>query len=279
MYFRSIHRLWRTATLAATGVAGDSPLFVLDYALRVLRVGVLLSLWRVLLGEQGGDAVGANAASGSAASGDAALSLGAVLTYTLVAEAFAEQLSCRTGVDLALWDGSIATRLVRPMGLTAQFAAESVGRWSLGFALFSVPLLVAAPWLGVDPLPASPAAGALFALSLPLAVAVGMALEFVFAALMATFGWSNWEVERWRSVVGKLLSGAIIPLALYPWGLGAIFEWLPFAAMASAPLRIYTGTGPPLLLLLTQVAWALALWALASWLWRVSRERMVVYGG
>ena len=29
-----------------------------------------------------------------------------------------------------------------------------------------------------------------------------------------------------------LLSGSLLPLAFYPWGIGDVFGWLPFAAMA-----------------------------------------------
>ena len=54
------------------------------------------------------------------------------------------------------------------------FAAESFGGWGLGLCLFSLPLLQFAPLLGVNPLPASGAAGGLFLLSLILAVAVGL---------------------------------------------------------------------------------------------------------
>jgi ABC-type uncharacterized transport system permease subunit len=32
-------------------------------------------------------------------------------------------------------------------------------------------------------------------------------------------------------------------------------------------------------LLLTQAAWAIVLWLLATWLWRVNRERLASYGG
>jgi ABC-type uncharacterized transport system permease subunit len=49
--------------------------------------------------------------------------------------------------------------------------------------------------------------------------------------------------------------------------------------MASAPLQIYVGIGDTLRLLALQVVWSLLLWPLARWLWRISRERMVSYGG
>ncbi|HOG46554.1 MAG TPA: ABC-2 family transporter protein, partial [Anaerolineae bacterium] len=82
-----------------------------------------------------------------------------------------------------------------------------------------------------------------------------------------------------RSAVTVLLTGAMVPLALLPWGIGDVFSWLPFAAMASAPLRIYTGTGPALALLAMQAAWSLVLWPLAHRLWQANRERLVCYGG
>jgi ABC-type uncharacterized transport system permease subunit len=75
-----------------------------------------------------------------------------------------------------------------------------------------------------------------------------------------------------------VLSGVLLPLALLPWGLGTIFDYLPFAATASTPLRIYVGTGAAPLLLV-QLGWSILLWPLALWLWAANRERVVGYGG
>lgn len=254
----------KTASLAATSYVGDSPLFLADYLLRLLRVAVLLSLWRVILAGRGEES---------------GLTLGAVLTYTLVAEVFAEPLNVRTELQTALWDGSIATRMLQPLGVFGHFAAEMFGRWWFGFVVFSLPLLVCAPLLGVDPRPASLGAGVLFGVSLVLAVSVGLAVEYIFGALMVALQLNLWAIVQVRSALSTLLSGALLPLALLPWGLGEAFGWLPFAAMASAPLRIYTGTGEPLSLMALQLGWSLILWPLAVWLWRANRERFVAYGG
>jgi ABC-2 type transport system permease protein len=254
----------KTAAMSATSIIGDSPLFMLDYLLRVLRVLVLLSLWRVVLGE------------GEQASG---LTLCALLTYTLIAEAFADPLNTRTNLDTALWEGSIATRFLRPMNLYGQFIAETVGRWVFGFAVFSVPLLLVAPLMGVNPLPASATHGLLFVLSLVLGVSVGLAIEFIFAAIIVRMESSVWAVDRMRAAISTLLSGALVPLPLLPWNLGEVFGWLPFAAMASAPLRIYTGTGDPRVLLAVQLGWSVLLWPVAVWSWRANRQRLVSYGG
>ncbi len=261
---RALRGYCKTAAMAATGYLGDSPLFLADYLLRLLRVAVLLALWRTILAGRG-------AASGMA--------LGSLLTYTLVAEAFAEPLACRTRVGEALWNGSITMHFLRPMGDFAQFAADACGRWAFGFGAFSLPLLLAAPLLGVNPLPASPLAGALFLVSLALAVAVGLALDFAFATLSVTLELNHWVAEQFRAALAAILTGALIPLALLPWGMGRVLEWLPTAAMASAPLRIYTGTGQPWGLLAAQAAWSAALWPLVVWLWRSNREKVVSYGG
>jgi ABC-2 type transport system permease protein len=248
----------------SAGVIGDSPLFVLEYALRLLRVLVLLSLWRMVL-------------EGRPASGSMPLS--SVLTYTLVSEVFAQQLTLRTTLKDAFWEGTLVIRFLRPMGLVRQLSAEMLGRWAIHFALFSLPLLTLAPLLGVDPRPASASAGALFVVSLALAVLVGLAMDVFFGALTVALEQPVWVIEYMRTAVATLLSGSLMPLAYYPWGLGDVFSWLPFAAMAWAPLAIFTGTGTTASLLLSQAVWVVVLWPLADWLWRANREKLVGYGG
>ncbi len=155
--------------------------------------------------------------------------------YTLVAEVYREQLACRTQLQWALWDGSVVNRLLRPLSPFGDFAAEMAGRWAFGLATFSLPLMLAASLMGVNPLPAGPAAAVLFLPSLALGVSVGLALEFSLGSLMVVLRLSLWPMEQLRSALTILLTGALVPLALYPWRLGEVFAWLPFAAMASAP--------------------------------------------
>ncbi len=250
--------------IAATGLVGDSKLFLLDYLLRLLRVAMLLSIWRTLF-------AGRHEVGG--------MTLSTLLTYTLIAEAFAEPLAARTDLPGYFWTGTLLGRYLRPLNLFGQFAAEACGSWALHFALFSLPLLLLAPALGVNPLPSSGVAAVSFAVSLVLAVSVGLALENIFVAIGIWWQMPIWIIDRMRSAFNALLSGAFIPLALLPFHLGAVLGWLPFASMASAPMRLYTGTGDPLRLIGLQAVWAALLWPLAIRLWDASRERMVSYGG
>ncbi|HEX2033527.1 MAG TPA: ABC-2 family transporter protein [Chloroflexota bacterium] len=264
MPWLALPRQWKTASMEATSVTADGPLFLLDYVLRCLRVALLLSIWRIVLAGRG--PVGG-------------MSLEAVLTYTLVAEAFASPLGGRTQLIDDLWSGAIVARLLQPAGLVGQLVARMLGGWVRELSLFSVPLLLAAPLLGVNPLPAGGPAALLFGASLALGVAVGVALDFVMAALMVAWGWNRWDVDRLRAAVGAVLSGALLPLSLLPWGLGDVLTWLPFASQAWVPLSIYTGSGEVLSLLGRQLLWVAVMWPLARWLWRVNRQKVVIYGG
>jgi ABC-2 type transport system permease protein len=255
---------WQTLLLAAGNPLSDGPLFLIDYLIRILRVVLLVSIWRTVIPPT-------ETPSG--------MTLDAVLTYTLLAAAFAPMLDIHTQLGWTIWNGSVVTRWLQPIGMPGLYGAEQVGEWLFGLATFSLPLLLLAPLLGIDPLPASPLHAAVFVLSLVLGVTVGLALDFLFGALLLFMNETLWGITQLRDAVAKLLSGALLPLQLYPWGIGDIFAWLPFAAVASAPLRIYTGTGDVALLLVSQLAWALVLWPLAQWSWRVNRERMASMGG
>ena len=255
----------KTAAMQMTGgVDGGIALVLGTYLLRFLRVVVLLALWRVILSAKGG-------ASG--------MSMDAVLTYTLISAAFEDQLSCRTDLSNDLDCGGITTRFLRPIGIFGQYASEMFGNWGLPFLLFSIPILIISPLLGVSPLPASLNSGLWFVVSLVFAISVGLAIEFIFSGLMVILGLNAHNTSRIKYAVSILLSGALIPLALLPWGLGQIFGWLPFAAMASTPLKIFTGSGNALLLIAMQVGWSVILWPIAYLLWGLGRERMVSYGG
>ena len=235
-----------------------------DFGLRLLRVALLLSLWRMVLPETG-------ATSG--------MTRAAVLTYTLIAEVFASQLTLGTGIELALRSGDIANRFLRPASVFGQFTAEMAGAGLRDLLLFSLPLFCLVPLLGVNPLPAGAGAALLFACSLVLALLVAAALDFIFASVMVLLEHSVYAMMKLRTAVSTLLSGAVIPLALMPWGIGEVLGYLPFAALASAPLRIYTGTGEATSLLALQAGWAALLWLLAHLMWNANRERLVTHGG
>lgn len=260
----TLHQYRATASLSGSLGFAENGLVVFGYLLRMLQVLLLLALWRSLFADRG--EVGG-------------LALSDVLTYTLLSAAFAAQLDARTNLDQAIWEGTVVRRLLRPVPLFGDFISEMAGRWLFGLMTFTAPLLLLAPVLGVSVLPSSAEAGAVFLLSLLLAVAVGTALDFLFGSLIVWLDQSLWAVQYARLGMIVVLSGALIPLPLLPWGIGAVLSWLPFASMASAPLLIFVGQGDAMTLLAGQLGWATFLWWAAVRVWAVSLPRMVAYGG
>lgn len=260
----ALRRYGATAALSGSLGFGENGLVVFGYVVRVLQVLLLLAVWRSLFvdhGEVGG------------------LSLREVLTYTVLAAAFASQLDARTDLDKAIWEGTVVRRLLRPVPLFGDFLAEMAGRWLFGLATFTLPLFLLAPLLGVSVVPDSAGAGALFLVSVLLAIAVGTAVDFLFGSLIVWLDQSLWAIHLARAGTVVVLSGALIPLPLLPWGVGTVLGWLPFASMASAPLLIFVGHGSAGALLGGQALWAVFLWWVATRVWNRSLPRMVAYGG
>lgn len=128
-----IHKLFATAQMQANAEAGEDAYFILRFVFRVLRVSMLLAVWRTVL----------------AAKPELGLAPEAILTYTLSAKIFAEQLSPRTNIEWRLFDGGIALNYLQPMGLVGQFAARMVGRWMLGLVFALSLVLTGAVGVGV----------------------------------------------------------------------------------------------------------------------------------
>ena len=250
-----------TASMGATANIGEHPVVLLDHAIALLRLVLVVLIWKAIL------------------RGDDTVDSGAVLTYLLLARVLLDQLDVRTPVLGAIWDGTIATRLVRPVSVFGDHLAEMLGGWWVRWVAFSIPALLLAPVLGVDLGPASAARAVAFVGSLGLSIAVGAAVDFLFALLVVRWPETYWSLWLARQSLSPFLAGAVVPLALLPWSIGAVLGWLPFASMVSAPLRIYTGDGDVVTLLAGQAAWAALLWLLLRRVWKRAAARMVSFGG
>jgi len=260
-----LRALAQTGQLCATQAFSGGLLNVLGtWLLRAVSTIVLLHVWRSLLAE---------------GAGTEGLTVPQVLTYVLLSAILSEQLNIVSPASMSFWEGTLANRYTRPLSVVAQLVAETMGRWIPHLLFFSLPMLLAAPLLGVRVLPASPSASLYFLISLVLAVCLGFAMDLAFASLSLYIKNAGWMALMIRNAFFTLFSGALIPFRLLPWGLGGVFELLPFGSLANAPLSLFIGSGDPARPLLLQLAWNLVLWPFALWFWHHSEERMVAYGG
>ncbi len=174
--------------------------------------------------------------------------------------------------------GEILADLLRPGSLALHLWARDLGRAAVSLVLTGAPLVaLGALWFPVA-LPGGPAALAAFAVSAVLGHAVAVGLGLVVGGVALRAGRADGLVHL-RGIATALLSGALVPLDVYPHWLAAFARASPFAAIADAPARLLVDGTAPLSVLGPQAGWAavtLGLGAVAlSW----ARRMPAVRGG
>ncbi|MCL2007941.1 MAG: hypothetical protein FWG77_07625 [Treponema sp.] len=202
-------------------------------------------------------------------------SLSQLLTYTCISAIFRSVLNVQSGAVSWHYEGQIIDLYRRPQSIFGQLVTTTIGGWLPELLFFSLPLLLLLPLLGINIIPAS----ALFWPCLFLSISLGFAVDFLFSCFIIRMKNANWLAYTLRNAVILLLSGAVIPFDLLPWGMGDIFNLLPFGSLAAAPLSVFVGMASPGAIIPLQIFWNICLWPLAFLAYAKSREKMVSYGG
>jgi len=230
------------------------------YLLRIIYLLPMVFLWRSL--SRGGVDLGG-------------FSLDQLLTYTCVSAILHSQLNVKTGAVSWYYDGQILDLYRRPQTIFGQLIVTTIGGWLPELLLFSLPLILIVPFFDVNMIPAT----IWFFPCLALSILLGFAVDFLFSCFIIRMKNANWLAYVLRNAVTLLLSGAVIPFDLLPWGMGGIFRLLPFGSLAAAPLAVFTGMADFTRVIPLQIFWNAILWPLALIAFSGSREKMVSYGG
>ncbi|MCL2497499.1 MAG: hypothetical protein FWF06_02675 [Symbiobacteriaceae bacterium] len=255
-------KLYATASLKASEKLRGGIIYLLpDIALRVISLVTLLYLWRTLFASGAGQEID--------------LSLSQMMSYTLLSEILYDLLVIATPASQWLYEGLFLSLYQRPLGVLSQLLALTIGGWIPNLLLFSLPLALSAPLWPIRILPVS----WLFLPSLLLCMMVGFAIDLLFACLIIRMQRISWVVTVIRGAVVAIFSGALIPFAALPYGIGNWLQFSPFGALAGAPLAIAIGSPIPWQLILSQLLWCVILWPLLYLFYNASREEMMSYGG
>ncbi|MFF5182118.1 ABC transporter permease [Micromonospora sp. NPDC000316] len=243
-----------------------------NFLLQLVGVAVqtvaLLAVWRVVLVDGEGNPSG--------------FTWEEMKAYLLVAFATGTVLSGFTDSLLAdrVLSGAVALDLVKPVDYQLARFAEALGYLLaeiLSVAVMGAVLVLA---FGGIPVPSGVPA-VLFMVSL-LAV-VPLKFGLVYLTGLASFWTENYQgVSLTRVAVTNILSGALVPIALYPEALRWLCQVSPFAGIVSTPALLYLGRvdgAAAVRLILWQLFWALVLWAGARMVFRAALRRLVVHGG
>lgn len=210
-------------------------------------------------------------------------SLQDALTFTFLTQGMAALIEMWSWWRIAetVISGQIATDLSRPFNYEGYWLAQDYGRALFQFLFRSVPpFLVGMVAFGADLPPDTLHAVALIP-SLLLAVTVSFGWRFCLN--LTTFWLLDYRgVGGIGNLVAILLSGFLVPVAMFPDAVRTGVYLLPFASMVAVPIDVFLGklSGGALLAALgLQAFWALALLAIGRAMQAAALNKLVVQGG
>lgn len=255
-----IRKYRMTARMAILGKTGGGVLYMLpDIVMKVIYLVPLMFIWRTL-GEQGYEVE---------------MSMEELLSYTYVNALLADLTIVNTYLSAWDYDTKSMEMFTRPIPVFGQVISRTMGEWVPQLCLFTLPMALIAPLLGIRILPET-----FWAVpSLVLGVSLGFAFEFLFYCVTIRLRNISWLTYVIRSAVVSFFSGTVIPFRILPFGMDRWMQYQPFGSMGGAFLSVYVGSAEGMEVIPVQLFWNVVIWTAAAVWFRKSRERMVSFGG
>ncbi len=184
-------------------------------------------------------------------------------------------------INMEVRQGTLQKRLLRPIHPLLTYLAENMA--ALPMRVFAIlPIGFGSVWwLGSDVISDDPLQLAI----VPFSLLGAFLLTFWAMASIGTLAMflesSIAVFDLWLGFY-TVLSGYVMPLALFPEGVQSVLVWLPFRQMLSFPVENLLGLmsrEASLLALLTQWAYAALFALIAQQLWRAGMKRFAAFGG
>lgn len=139
-------------------------------------------------------------------------------------------------------DGKLNSWLIRPGSYLLNLIANNIAEKMIKVVTITLLLFPAWFWYrDAFVMPADAVQWMLFG----MAVVLAAVMQFCLTTAIGSLGFwmeDNAGIARSRHVIGMVLSGELVPLALYPqWAMGFL-DWQPFRFMLSFPLEVLLGT-------------------------------------
>lgn len=210
------------------------------------------------------------------------------ITFGMVTTNFVLSLGLNAGFYIddfylpqKIWDGSLATELLRPISFRGRMIAENMGNACFNLLFrFAPACVIAVVLIGICP-PQNTTMFLLFTISAMLGY--GVLWTISFAVQMTAFWIVNiWSIVTIKNVFVNVLSGSLIPLWFMPQWMKGIIDWTPFASIYFTPVQIYLGQlsgGEIAEKCAMQAIWILLIYCLGSVFWKMGQKKIVINGG
>lgn len=206
-----------------------------------------------------------------------------ITTYVVLSRMLGSQFAGGINMEFSRWiyDGAIGMELLRPVSLFFTLFAKRIGEFTFFFVFKGVPIAV----LGILVLggegPKSILSFLLFLCSVCISIGILFFFEFM-VGLCSFYTLGSWGLGYTKSTLLSILSGAIVPLFLFPEGVTRVLDYMPFAGMVSIPINIFLGKyemQQAFQFMGLQFIWVLLLGLLAKVLYNRIIKLVVVQGG
>jgi ABC-2 type transport system permease protein len=184
-------------------------------------------------------------------------------------------------INMDVRDGTLSTRLLRPVHPLLAYAAEAVAVLPMRAALALPVAVVLLGVVGTRDLTRDPVLWLLWGISLLGALLLSMLVSFAIGALAFFVESAAKVLDIWLTVF-FVLSGYLIPIDLFPARLRAALDWLPFRYQIGLPVELITGAhgrGEAISLLGRQWLFVVLAAGATVALWRRGLARYAAYGG
>lgn len=209
-----------------------------------------------------------------------------MLLYVLLTGAVSQTIYSETMSELT-WDvhkGLIGMRLMKPIDYRTQLGFTAFGSFAARTFIVCIPMTLASTLVAVFAFGLTGIQWYNVLLFLPLCLLSALtfdAFSFLFGQLAfrthAMFG-----VSSMSEIISSFLSGALVPISLFPTWAQTVLAYTPFPTMISLPVRTFLGLmswSELGIAAAIAIAWIVALNLIAHLLYKASVRHVVVFGG
>lgn len=184
-------------------------------------------------------------------------------------------------INFEVRQGTLAMRLLRPISPLWAYAAENLAFMPLRIVLVVPVVVVALFAVGREALPGTVLGALLWLVALAGGWLITFLVNVCIGSLALYMESSTKVMDVWLALY-FVFSGYLYPVELFPEGVRAAVDWLPFRYQLGLPSELMTGAHTPgvaLGLLARQWMWVGLIGALAALLWRRGLRRFAAFGG
>ncbi len=209
-----------------------------------------------------------------------------MLLYMIMSAICGEALYCGTADEIArdVRNGVIGMRLTKPISYQGQHVAMAIGNFGGRMIVIGIPMITLGTIVAVFGFGLTGIEWYNVLLAVP-ALFLGLLLKNAIGFMFGQIAFKTqamWGVLSMLDVFVSFLSGAIVPLSLFPSGVQTALGYTPFPSVISLPVRIFMGMCTPYEIAIgfaTSLFWIVVLNVLGALWYKRSVRHVVVFGG